>query len=192
MTPRDPLSSELRKLQSVEPTPELEVRLMRALVAEERAESTKARQRHTRRAAWISNLRLSLPALASVAIAAHLVWHDPSVEHVSFTEYRLELSPEGNVTLPLSFSLDEHDAEFATVRLDVPHGVSVSAMNETVKASQPDCHSKGCIYEFLHPTTSLAPHVEVRVAKPGRYRVEVEHESDSKLLRQVFVVHASR
>ncbi len=191
MTPRDPLRDKLRQIRAVEPSPELEARLMQRLAAERRAEQS-SEQSKSRASSWVSNLRISLPALASVAVAAHFAWHDPSPEALPFTEHRLELPSDGALKVPLSFSLDEHDTEFATLRLDVPHGLSLSALHESVTLAEPDCHHHGCVYEFVHPTTSVAPHVEVHVTKPGRYQVKVEHQSTSKLLREVVVVHASR
>lgn len=193
MTPDNDLSKALRKVRDVVPDADLETRMMQALVREERAEQKRERERIRRRAARLNHFRLSLPALASVAIAAHLVWQDPSAEEMSFTEHRIVLTDSGESALPLSLALHAHDTEFAMVRLDVPHGISVSpSLHAALEAASPDCHQAGCIYEFLHPTDSAIPRIEVRVQKPGRYRLEVEHESNSKLLRQVFVVHASR
>jgi hypothetical protein len=192
MKQRDPVREALQQVRDVSPSPELEARVMRALVEAEREETALARKKDQRRSTWLSHFRLTLPALASMAIAAHLALVDPTQEDALFKEHMLELPDVGHGALPLLLSLDEHDSEFASVRLDVPHGVRVSPSNQAFSASEPSCHSEGCIYEFLHPTGSEEPHLEVHVDEPGRYRVEVEHASDSKRLREIIVVHASR
>jgi len=191
MTPNDPLREALKNVRSVEPSPELEARLMRALVDAERQENNRTQQRRRRRSTWFSHLRLSLPALASMAIAAHLVMLDAGSED-AFVEHRIDLPDVGHAALPLSLSLDEHDSEFASVRMALPHGIRVSPSSRALSTSEPSCHSAGCVYEFLHPTTAEAPPLEVHVDRPGMYRVEVEHASDSKRLREIIVVHASR
>jgi hypothetical protein len=191
MKPNDPLREALKNVRSVEPSPELEARLMRALVDAERQENAANQERRRRRSTWVSHLRLSLPALASVAIAAHLVMFDAAGED-AFVEHRVDLPDVGHVALPLSLSFDEHDSEFASVRMALPHGIRVSPSSQALSTSEPSCHSAGCVYEFLHPTTAEAPPLEVHVDEPGMYRVEVEHASDSKRLREIIVVHASR
>ncbi|MFT3921353.1 MAG: hypothetical protein QM778_02340 [Myxococcales bacterium] len=192
MKSNDPLRRALKNVRLVEPTPELEARLLRALVDAERQENAAAQERRRKRSTKFSHLRLSLPALASMAIAAHLVLLDPTGGEEPFVEHRIELPDEGHAALPLILSLDQHDAEFASVRMDLPHGLKVSPTSQVLHTAEPSCHSAGCVYEFLHPTTAEAPPLEVHVEKPGMYRVEVEHASDSKRLREIIVVHASR
>jgi len=192
MKQRDPVREALRQVRDVAPSPELEARVLRALVDAEKRETALAQHKRRRRSTWLSHLRLSLPALASMAIAAHLVLVDPIPEDALFEEHQLDMPDVGHGALSLSLSLNEHDSEYASVRLDVPHGVRVSPSNQAISASEPSCHSEGCVYEFLHPTTADEPHLEFHVERPGRYRVEVEHASDSKRLREIIVVHASR
>lgn len=191
MKPNDPLREALKNVRSVEPSPELEARLLRALVNAERQENTEAQERRRRKATRLSHLRLSLPALASMAIAAHLVLVDAGGED-AFVEHRIDLPDVGHAALPLSLSFDEHDSEFASVRMALPHGIRVSPSSQALSTSEPSCHSAGCVYEFMHPTTAEAPPLEVHVDKPGMYRVEVEHASDTKRVREIIVVHASR
>jgi hypothetical protein len=191
MKPNDPLRDALKNVRSVEPSPELEARLLRALADAEKQEEAENQERRRRRSGWLSHLRLSLPALASVAIAAHLVMLDTGGED-AFVEHRIDLPDVGHAALPLSLSLDEHDSEFASVRMALPHGIRVSPASQALSTSEPSCHSAGCVYEFLHPTTPEAPQLEVHVDKPGRYRVEIEHASDSKRLREIIFVHARR
>ena len=87
MKPNDPLREALKNVRSVEPSPELEARLMRALVDAERQENAETQERRRRRSTRLSHLRLSLPALASMAIAAHLVLLDAGGED-AFVEHR--------------------------------------------------------------------------------------------------------
>jgi hypothetical protein len=192
----DPLHQALREVGSVEPSDALVSRLLRALVDAERREQAAAQEKRRRRNTWLSHFRLSLPALASVAIAAHLVLVVPTTEEAMpealFAEHRVELPEQGHAALPLLLSLAEHDSEFASVRLDVPHGVEISPSDQAISASEPSCHRAGCVYEFVHPTSTEHPHLEVRVQKPGRYLVGVEHASTTKRLREIIVVHASR
>jgi len=191
MNSGDPVRQALKEVRAVEPSPELEARLLRALEEAEKQENAEKKERSRRRSSWLSHLRLSLPALASVAIAAHLVMLDTGGED-AFVEHRINLPDVGHAALPLTLSLDEHDAAFASVRMALPHGIRVSPSNQALSTATPNCHSAGCVYEFLHPTSAEAPQLEVHVDEPGMYRVEVEHASNSKRLRQIIVVHAHR
>jgi len=194
MKPNDPLHAALTKVRSVEPTPELEARMLKALVEAEEQENSAKQELRRRRSPWFSHLRLSLPALASMAIAAHLVLLDPSSSEETFetfVEHRIDMPEQGHAALPIALSLAQHNAKFASVRMDLPHGIKVSPASRVLHTGEPSCHQAGCVYEFMHPTTATPP-LEVHVEKPGMYRVEVEHASESKRLREIIVVHASR
>ena len=101
MSSGDPLRQALKEVRSVEPSPELEARRLRALSDAEKQEKAEQKQRSRRRSHWLSHLRLSLPALASVAIAAHLVLLDTGGED-AFVEHRINLPDVGHAALPLS------------------------------------------------------------------------------------------
>ncbi len=191
MTAGDPLRQALKEVRKVGPSPDLEARLLRALAEAEKRERVEKKDRCRRRMGWLGQLRVGLPALASVAIAAHLVVLDTGREH-AFVEHRIDLPDVGHAALSLSLSLAEHDAAFASVRMALPHGIRVSPLSQALSKAAPDCHRAGCVYEFLHPTAVEGPQLEVHVDEPGMYRVEVEHASDSKRLREIIVVHAQR
>jgi hypothetical protein len=191
------LEQALEKARALEPSQALKARLEQALVRAEHAERAHSLERMKKRANLVSHLRLALPALGSLAVAAHLLLVEPefSVEEPEFAgvaEHVVDMPEQGHVAIPLSLSLDEHDSEYAAVRLGVPHGVRVTPSDQAISARQPDCDHTGCVYEFVHPTGAAAPHVEVRVEKPGRYRVDVQHASETKTMREIIVVHARR
>jgi hypothetical protein len=190
--PDEKLERAFQKLRALEPSATLEARLEDALLKAERHERSRLRETHNKRAAWLGHVRLSLPALASMAIASHLLFVEPNLDDAFVAQHHLDLPDEGHAALPLSLALDAHDSPFASIRLDVPHGMRVTPSERAISTGQPNCHRAGCVYEFVHPTGTDLPHLEVRVEKPGRYRVEVEHASERKTMREIIVVHAHR
>jgi len=159
---QDRLEEVLKNVRALEPSDALKARLEHALLAAERSERTRMLEARHKRAAWLGHLRLSLPAFASVAIAAHLLVAQPDYEPSIVAEHRLDMPEQGHGALPLSLSLGEHDSEFAAVRLGVPHGMRVTPSDQAISARRPSCNREGCVYEFVHPTGTLLPHLEVQ------------------------------
>jgi hypothetical protein len=193
MTPRDSLSRALRRLRDLEPTEQLAERLdaaLRAAEAEERPAAPK-RTRYAARRNLSRNLVLVVPALASMAVALHLVVAEPSFDVGHTAEHALELPVHGAGLLPVELLLDAHDTAFASVRMHVPHGVRITGTG-TGEAPVPSCEKLGCVYEFMHPTGDDAPPVQLQVREPGRYRVHVEHASPDRRVQELLVVHAHR
>lgn len=185
----DPLSRALRKLRSMRPSPDFTARLAESLAEVDRqTKATKARGVGT---ALHRRLVITLPALASVAVATHFLISEASFDASRVAEHTVELPEGGPAELDLGFWLDQHEAEFASVRVDVPHGLKLTPSPEA-QSEATDCHATGCVHEFLHPTDDEAPHVRVEVSRPGRYRMEVEHASEGRRVRELFVVHARR
>lgn len=193
MTERDALSRALRRLRHLEPSDELAERLdaaLRAAEAQERSEQRPRAPTDVRRS-WGRNVVLVVPALASMAVALHLVVAEPTFDVGHTAEHALELPVEGTGSLPVALLLGHHDSAFATVRMHVPHGVRVTTAGNGADPV-PSCEKLGCVYEFTHPTGVDAPPVELQVGEPGRYRVHVEHASPDRRVQEVLVVHAHR
>jgi len=188
MSRNDDLSRGLRKLRGLRPAPDFAERLERSLVAVDRAERIAPPKPRRLRDALHGNLLLTLPALASMAVAAHLLIAEPSFDVSRVAEHTVEIPEGGQAALDLGLWLEHHEADFASVRLHVPHGLTLT--DSAAKDSSPDCHDTACIYEFMHATDDAAPHVRVEVSTPGRYRMKVEHTSEGRRVHEVFVVHA--
>lgn len=188
MKPDNDLSRGLRKLRSLRPSQDFPDRLERSLLAVDRAERSAPPKPKRLRDALHGNLLLTLPAFASVAVAAHLLIAEPSFDVSRIAEHTVEIPEGGHAALDLGLWLDHHEADFASVRVHVPHGLTLTDSAE--KDRDPDCHDTACIYEFMHPTDELAPPMRVEVRTPGRYRMKVEHASEGRRVHEVFVVHA--
>lgn len=188
MRPDDDLSRGLRKLRSLRPSAQLPERLEHALAAAERAERSARPSPRGLRERLHGKLLLTLPAFASVAVAAHLLISEPGFHVSRVAEHNVEIPEGGHAALDLGLWLEHHEADFASVRLHVPHGLRLTDSAE--KDRDPSCHDTACIYEFMHPTSDLAPPVRVEVQRPGRYRMKVEHASQGRRVHEVIVVHA--
>lgn len=185
----DALDRALRKLRSMRPSPEFTGRLAQSLAdAERKSKTSKA---HRMGSALHRRLVITLPALASVAVVTHLLIAEPPFDASRVAEHTVELPEGGAAALDLGLWLDQHEADFASVRVHVPHGLKLTPSPEA-QSQDTDCHDTGCVHEFLHPTDDDAPHVRVEVSRPGRYRMKVEHASEGRRVREVFVVHARR
>jgi hypothetical protein len=192
MTKRDPLARALSRLRDIEPPVELADRLdlaLRQAEARERSEAARRPEGGARRALG-RNLLLFVPALASMAVALHLVVAEPAFDVGRTAEHALDLPSHGHGSLSVDLLLDEHDTDYAAVRMHLPRGVSLADAGGTRKAAS--CEEFGCIYEFMHSTAADAPPLELRVAGPGRYRVHVEHASKDRRVQEVLVLHARR
>jgi len=188
MKPDDDLSRGLRKLRALRPLQEFPERLELGLINVDRQERSAPPKPRRLRDALHGNLLLTLPAFASVAVAAHLLISEPSFDVSRVAEHTVEIPEGGHAALDLGLWLDHHQAEYASVRLHVPHGLTLTNSHE--KDRDPECHDTACIYEFMHPTDEQAPSVRVEVRTPGRYRMKVEHASEGRRVHEVFVVHA--
>ncbi|MFM2420358.1 MAG: hypothetical protein RL385_5081 [Pseudomonadota bacterium] len=191
MARRDPLSRALRKLRTVEPSEHALVRVDRALRDAERREHAGARRARPSSSAVTRNLVLVIPALASMAVALHLVVAEPRFDAAHTAEHALELPMDGEGALSLDLGLEAHAAPFASVRMHVPRGVQIAGSDSRLLAPE-SCQSNGCIYEFMQSTSEYAAPMQMRVREPGRYRVHVEHASDLRRIEEVLVVHAHR
>jgi hypothetical protein len=191
MARRDPLSQALRKLRTVEPSEHALLRIDRALRDAERRE-VDGSQRTPRASGAVSrNLVLVIPALASMAVALHLVLAEPRFDAAHTAEHALELPMHGEGALDIDLGLGEHAAPFASVRMHVPRGVQIAGADSHLLAPE-SCQNNGCVYEFLHSTSDDAAPMQMRVREPGRYRVHVEHASETRRIEEVLVVHAHR
>jgi hypothetical protein len=188
MRANDPLDRALRKLRSLRPSPEFASRLAESLAEVDRNKASKARRMGS---ALHRRLVITLPALASVAVAAHLLIAGPSFDASRTAEHTVEIPESGPGALDLGLWLDQHEADFASVRVHVPHGLKLMPSPEA-QSEATDCHDTGCVHEFLHPTDDEAPHVRVEVSRPGRYHMTVEHASEGHRVQELFVVHARR
>jgi hypothetical protein len=185
----DPLSRALRKLRSMRPSPDFAARLSQSLAEADRVKKqTKASRMGS---ALHRRLVLTLPALASVAVATHLLISEPTLDASHIAEHIIEIPAIGPGALDLGLLLHHHEADFASVRVHVPHGLKLTPSPEAQDEATA-CHASGCVHEFLHPTDDEAPHVRVEVSEPGRYRMNVEHASEGRRVREVFLVHARR
>jgi len=188
MTRDSDLSRGLRKLRALRPSQDFPEKLERSLQAVDRAERIAPPKPRRLRDVLHGNLLLTLPAFASVAVAAHLLISEPSFDVSRVAEHTVEIPEGGHAEVDLGLWLEHHEADFASVRLHVPHGLTLT--DSAAKDRNPDCHDTACIYEFMHPTDELAPPVRVKVRTPGRYRMKVEHASEGRRVHEVFVVHA--
>lgn len=188
MKPDSDLTRGLRKLRSLRPAEDFPERLERSLIAADRERRCATPRPRRLRDTLHGNLLLTLPAFASVAVAAHLLIAEPSIDVSRIAEHTVEIPEGGHAAIDLGLWLEHHEADFASVRLHLPHGLKLT--DSSVKDSDPDCHDTACIYEFLHPTDEVAPPVRVEVHTPGRYRMKVEHASEGRRVHEVFVVHA--
>ena len=189
MSADDPLNRALRQLRSMRPSPEFGARLAQSLTEVDRAKKQSKASRLG--SALHRRLVLTLPALASVAVVTHLLISEPTFEASRIAEHTVDLPEGGAAALDLGLWLDQHEADFASVRVHVPHGLKLTPSPEA-QAEATACHASGCVHEFLHPTDDEAPHVRVEVREPGRYRMNVEHASEGRRVREVFLVHARR
>jgi hypothetical protein len=185
----DPLDRALRKLRAMRPSPEFAARLAESLTEVDR--QTKVSKARRIGSALHRRLGITLPALASVAVATHLLISEPSFDASRVAEHIVELPEGGAAALDLGFWLEQHEADFASVIIHVPHGLKLTPSPEA-QGEATDCHDTGCVHEFLHPTDDEAPHVRVEVSLPGSYHMKVEHASEGRRVQEVFVVHARR
>jgi hypothetical protein len=185
----DPLSRALRRLRSLRPSPGFAERLERSLAEADRT------QQNARGHRWGNALHrrlvLTLPALASVAVVTHLLLSEPAFDASRVAEHVVDMPEVGPAALDLGLWLDQHDADYANVRVHVPHGLRLTPSPEAQNRAK-NCHETGCVHEFVHPTGDDAPHVRIEVVKPGSYSMKVEHASEGHRVREVFVVHARR
>ncbi len=135
---------------------------------------------------------LFLPAAACVALALW-VMGNPGFDEVHVAEHELELPDDGHGSLDLSLLLHHHVDDWAKVQVLAPHDVELSTSEHAVhETDSPVCSSGRCRYEFAHHSSATAPHVSLKVQRPGRYHMEVEHASPRARVREVFVIHARR
>ena len=185
----DPLTRALRKLRPLQPSPEFGTHLAQSLEKVDRAKDHRVITRSS--GALHRGLGLALPALGSAVVVTHLLISSPNFGVSRVAEHTVDMPDVGPAALDLGFWLERHEADFASVRVHVPHGMKLTPSAHAEQAAT-DCHDTGCVHEFLHPTKDDAPHARVEVSQPGRYRVKVEHASEGRRVREILVVHALR
>jgi hypothetical protein len=108
------------------------------------------------------------------------------LRHVSF-----QLSRESPGWLELPWMHGVHSGEPATVHLDAPEELNLHLHAEGLPSVRlVGCDAGRCIHQFTADTGADATPLRVRIDKPGRYEIRVSHASDTRQVREHFVVEA--
>ncbi len=189
----DPNASERRRRlrqarDAMRVSPDFVARLERALIE---AEATRPPARKMQmRALWMQ-APLMLPAALGVMIALYATLDAPTFDAMNVAEHSLELPLDGRGSVALDLALHHHGSDWADVAVHAPRGVRVST--QAFSDVGPDtCRRARCRYDFSHKGDSGSPKMQVHVSQPGRYRMEIEHQSRGARVREVFVIHARR
>ncbi len=178
----------IRKVRdSIRPSAAFEARLEHAL---SEAEANPKRRRRSTKAAWLQ-APLMLPAALSFLIAAFVTWDGPSFDAMNVAEHLLEVPVGGEATVSVDLALHHHGDDWTNIAVSAPRGLNV-ATRGGADATPAACRGNRCRYEFSHRASHGSPAMHVRVARPGRYRMEIEHHSRLASVREVFVIHALR
>jgi len=172
---------------AIRPSADFEARLERALTE---AEERPAKRPRSSKAMWLQ-APLILPAAFSLLIAAYVTWDAPTFDALNVAEHLLEVPVGGEASMPVDLALHHHGSDWADIAVNAPRGLSVATRGGPA-ALPATCRGNRCRYEFSHRAAHGSPAMHVRVAQPGRYRMEIEHHSRSASVREVFVIHARR
>ncbi|OJH40704.1 hypothetical protein [Cystobacter ferrugineus] len=108
------------------------------------------------------------------------------LRHVSF-----QLSRESPGWLELPWTHGVHSGEPATVHLEAPEELNLHLHADGLPSARlVGCDAGRCIHQFTAGTGAEATPLRVRIDKPGRYEFRVSHASDTRQVREHFVVEA--
>ena len=180
----------LRKVRdSIRPPADFDATLTRALIAAEAAPRP-IKRRNSVRALW-RQAPLMLPAALGVMLALYATLDTPAFDEMNVAEHSLEIPLAGQASVDLALALHHHGDDWTDVAVHAPRGVSVSTRSRG-NAAPAACQGNRCRYEFTHRADQGSPEMRAHVTKPGRYRMEIEHQSRNARVREVFVIHALR
>lgn len=129
---------------------------------------------------------------AALAVAVPRLGHlSPGVEEYERSEERsMDLPEDGHAWTDLDIWTHHHENQPAVVHVEVPATVRVHLPGEDGGAEERHCVEERCVHRFSHRGAG-AP-VRVAVARPGRYEINVRHESREARVRETFVLTAMR
>ena len=188
-----------KALRDERPSTHLESRLHLALEAASTG-GAPARREPEARLGWVEHRVtrkvLSLTLVSSVIVLALRAddWSEDSQvlsETMPLRQVSFRLSGEDAGWLELPWTHGVHSGEQATVHLDAPaelnfhlHAAELPSMRLV------GCEAGRCIHQFTADTGEGATPLRVRIDRPGRYEFRVSHSSDTRQVREHFVVDA--
>ncbi|EYF02942.1 hypothetical protein [Chondromyces apiculatus] len=196
------LARGMQALRGMGPTDDLVERALGAL-PDRRPESARPssnRERPTSR--WLLGSLALAPALAAVGVVAfHLAAtrgalgtlpeSDPTATLERSEERTLGLDAEGQTWAEFDLVTHHHEGREATVHLEVPESVSVRLPGGDGSFLERSCAESRCLHSFKHSEVDGGP-LRVAFAQPGRYEIQVRHESKEARVSERFVVTAIR
>lgn len=184
------LRRDLHALRRVEPSPQFEARLGKALREADR-KRMKADERKPPRARPLPWTTWAVLAQATFAIALLIHFSDNEAEIERSRELTVQIPEDGHVWVPLRIETHHHD-EGPTIHVHAPEGLEVST-HPVVEGAvrRMICRDATCTHRFtLPPPPHADPHVRVGIRTPGTYEIDVRHHSDESSVRERFVVRA--
>jgi hypothetical protein len=185
------LRRDLHALRRVEPSPEFEARLGKALRDADRKRSQADQQRKPPRARPLPWTTWAVLAQATFAIALLIHFSDNEAEIERSQELTVQIPEDGQIWVPLRLETQHHE-EGPTLQVHAPEGVEVST-HPVVEGGERRtvCRDATCTHRFtLPPPPHADPHVRVGIRTPGTYEIDVRHRSDEHSVRERFVVRA--
>jgi hypothetical protein len=186
------LAEEIRAMRRMGPPDDLVDRAFGRLADAKKSPSKKAAIFEPRWPLRRLTLHGFVPALA---LAGLFVWgfmgrgKGASVPEVVRSEERSVALPEdGHAWTELHLEAHHHADHPAVVHVEVPTHVGVGLPGEP--PLERHCVEERCVHKFTHQRNGMP--LRIAVAHPGRYEIQVRHESKKASLRERFVLNASR
>lgn len=130
-------------------------------------------------------------SVATLVLVGHLTYQELSSapEIVLEAEHHVPMGVDGETWLHLELATGHHDASpSARVRIATPPGLAVHLGDEAPLA--PACGDR-CEHHFEYDLGSGAP-IKVRLPSVGRYEIEAEHRSETRRVKERFLVHVKQ
>lgn len=189
------LNSALRDFQNTRPDPVFVSRLRDAL--KEGHSAGEARVIAWKWQRWPLWAAL-LPVTAAAVIALHVGLGGSFISAAlpfdlhRFEEMEFKLAPGGGSVFDLELWTHHHDEDDALiVHVDVPETLQVGSPHAVHHDEVPLCEASRCRYRLKpHAEAPRNVNLKVAIAEPGRYRIRVEHVSDSGRVREELLVNA--
>ncbi|AKT36736.1 hypothetical protein [Chondromyces crocatus] len=188
------LARGFQALRAREPSEDLVTRAFAALPTRRPTEATEGASTQQRgNPRWLFGGLALVPALAALAVAVHLAGNqgDPIAALERFEERAVGLDEVGQTWAELDLWTHHHAGRASVVHLEVPERVSVRVPGEDGSLLEHPCIAPRCVHRFTHSDGGGTP-VRVAFQEPGRYEIQVRHESKEARVRERFVVNAVR
>jgi hypothetical protein len=135
---------------------------------------------------------IAAPVLAALTAAVFVAgdWgaRAPAIERAE--ERAVALPTEGHAWMLLDLWTHRHADEPAVVQIEVPEHVRVRLPDGAGGSLEQHCRQERCSHRLTryHGDAPLS----VAVAQPGRYEIDVRHESNEARVRERFILIAAR